>query len=363
MGGILTVIRNLQDATRAAGVQHVVWANRAFVEARHPALVYRYSRHAQADSPHHASLLLRSLGAFFELKYLLALEHFDILHAHSRGSLLAGILTAVFLDRAVLFTNHSYAKRIGFYKRAAMPANIYTALLTANMARHYGLAVQPPKVSIVSECCSDRFFSAPLITEVDRRKTTPRLRLVGVGNIVRWKNWHILLQALQHLTEEERARVEFSHWGTALPDRDSRRYERELRAFVRQHGLETRVHLRGTTASVAECLREADWFVLPSTNEPCSVALIEALALGLPALVSSSGGNVDIIQAGKTGLLFQPENSGDLAAMLRKILQSKVELLSPFLIRESVRTRSATAVAQQYVSLYEQLAGDRGAIR
>jgi glycosyltransferase involved in cell wall biosynthesis len=161
---------------------------------------------------------------------------------------------------------------------------------------------------------------------------------------------------LLQLTPEERARIEFSHWGTALPDPDSHCYERELGVFVQQNGLETRVHFRGTTASVADRLREADWFVLPSTNEPCSVALIEAMALGLPALVSNSGGNVDIVRSGKTGLLFEPDNPADLAAKLRAILQSEFDRLPATQIRDSVRVRSATAVAQQYMSLYEQLA-------
>ena len=51
------------------------------------------------------------------------------------------------------------------------------------------------------------------------------------------------------------------------------------------------------THQVADVVAAADWFVLPSTHEPCSVALIEALALGVPVIASASGGNVDIVQA------------------------------------------------------------------
>ena len=110
---------------------------------------------------------------------------------------------------------------------------------------------------------------------------------------------------------------------------------------------------------MGERLREADWFVLPSTNEPCSVALIEALALGVPALVSESGGNVDIIRDGVTGLLFEPESPEDLAAKLRLILYSKVKAAPPMEIRASVRLRSATNVGRQYLALYRQLIPER----
>ena len=95
--------------------------------------------------------------------------------------------------------------------------------------------------------------------------------------------------------------------------------------------------------------------MLPSTNEACSVALIEGLALGLPALVSASGGSVDIIANGKNGLLFAPENSADLAAKLRSIVAGETVLLHPAEIRETVRSRSASVVASEYEKLYRSL--------
>lgn len=243
------------------------------------------------------------------------------------------------------------------YRWGAKVRTFHTVVLTPNMAHYYGLSGQP-RVAVISECCADRFFTEPLANPAS--ETPDRLiRLVGVGNIMRWKNWRLLLDALASLPEAERRRLIFSHWGPVPIDPDSQAYSRELREFVRARGLEKECLFRGNTQSVSDCLREADWFVLPSTNEPCSVALIEALALGVPALVSSSGGNVDIIQPGKTGLLFEPDNALDLAAKLRWIAGSKVSVLPPAQIRESVRHRSASAVTVQYRKLYERLAAAR----
>ena len=42
-GGILTVLRNLQETAVPGGWQHVVWVNEAYRESRRPALDYRYS--------------------------------------------------------------------------------------------------------------------------------------------------------------------------------------------------------------------------------------------------------------------------------------------------------------------------------
>jgi len=232
---------------------------------------------------------------------------------------------------------------------------MYTTVLTPNMARHYELTVQPPKVNIISACCADEFFGKPLVSSPAAGTAYRRLRLVGLGNIVRWKNWHLLLEALRELDSDQRARIEFSLWGPTPNDPDSILYEQQLRRFIEQYDLGNCSFLRGPSNLIGDCLRAADWFVLPSTNEPCSVALIEALALGLPALVSASGGNVDIISNGKTGLFFDPANSADLAAKLRSILAGQTMLLPPAEIRETVRSRSASATASELEKVYRCL--------
>jgi glycosyltransferase involved in cell wall biosynthesis len=173
--------------------------------------------------------------------------------------------------------------------------------------------------------------------------------------VVRWKNWHLVLRGLATLANPERKRVRFDHWGLTPADTDSAQYAEELQQFVRQHDLAGQVTFHGATDEVAACLRSADWFLLPSTNEPCSVALIEALALGIPALVSASGGNVDIVTPGRNGLLFTPDDETDLTARLGQVLRASVPPSAPAMIRETVRSRSAACVAAQYTALYQQL--------
>lgn len=355
LGGVLTVIRNLQEATRAYGCRHTVLVSQTFREVRRPPLQCRYSRHMCADVPSHWEILIRALRGLFELKQLLRRERFDLLHGHSRCALLVGLGAARLLGREFLFTNHTYARRTGLYQWAARQNRCHTVVLTPNMARHYHLVVKPPKVNVISACCSDEFLAEDTVVRPPSSSTKLPLQLIGVGNIVRWKNWHLLLEALLELSEQERQKLQFVHFGLPPDDADSKRYADELRQFVRTQRLENQVLFRGLTLAVHESLRRADWFVLPSTNEPCSVALIEALALGLPALVSASGGNLDIVWPGKTGLLFEPGNRVDLAAKLRAILHSAVAILSPHQVRESVRSRSASAIGWEYYLLYQKL--------
>ena len=72
-------------------------------------------------------------------------------------------------------------------------------------------------------------------------------------------------------------------WGPILDGAESRNYANALRQLIHQAGLEDTMCLMGPTQEVPRVLAQSDFFILPSTNEPCSVALMEALAMGLPA--------------------------------------------------------------------------------
>jgi len=354
-GGILTVIRNLHTAGAGETVRHLVFVNEAYRETRKPALEQRFSRFLVAESPSHAKLTWGGLRALPELRRLLRTEQIDILHAHTRGALILAMGIAALLRRSVLFTNHNYARRPLIYRVGASRRRMWTSLLTPNMARHYGLSIESnPRVRVISECCSDRFFELPLV-----RRPIPsasqKIRMVGLGSIVSWKKWDVYLRATQLLDDRERQRLEFHHWGPAHNTPASVAYFRDLEQ-LQQDPTVGDCHFEGVSDAVEEELRTADWFLLPSTNEPCSVALIEALAMGLPAIVSRSGGNIDIIKEGVNGLLFEPEDPSSLAEVLRKVLSGDGPSIDPSAVRESVRHRSAGAVAKQYSALYHELA-------
>jgi glycosyltransferase involved in cell wall biosynthesis len=358
-GGILTTLRNLQTATAARGVEHVLWVNQAYREVRQPRLNYRYSRHLVQDCYNHFELAFRALRALPELRALRRAEPFDVLHAHTRGSFVLAVLLTRLSRRRLVYTNHGFATRRGMYRWGAASPRLVTCVLTPNMARYYGLDTAAPNIRVISECCADDLFERPTVPGgFDPARP---VRLAGLGNIVSWKNWHLILEAVAQLADADRRRLEFHHWGPVPNDPECRAYQQQLEALRERHRLGASCWFHGLSLAVEERLRTADWFVLPSRNEPCSLALIEALALGLPALVSGSGGNVDIVRPEQTGLLFESENVASLTDGLRRIARGETQLLPPAAIRESVRSRSATIVAGQYLELYRTLLPSGGA--
>jgi len=91
-----------------------------------------------------------------------------------------------------------------------------------------------------------------------------------------------------------------------------------LRALVKESGLEAQAWLPGAVDDVARVLRAFDIFVLPSLAEGISNTALEAMASGLPVLATEVGGNVEIVDDGVSGRLF---NARDVQSLARLIAQ------------------------------------------
>lgn len=355
-GGILTVLRHARDPE---GVfTHSVVVHRGFEMKRQPPLDLRESRWLLAESPRHLSLFARALGVVIETRRRCRDEGWGILHAHSRGGFAAAVLMSLVpASVPLVFTNHAFARRTAMYRWAAGRRRLATVVLNPAMAAHYGLTPEPGRVEIIPDCCSDSFFEGPLVTPSGPQS---RLALVGVGNLVRWKKWNLVLDALGRLPVPLRQRVHFTLWGPTPSDPDSQAFARELKGMVGALGLAPYVRLAGPTTRVREAVEGADVFVIPSTNEPCSVALTEALALGKPSIASASGGSVDLLENGYNGRLFRPDDPEDLARQIAGMIASDGATATPEQIRDSARHYSASVAWGKYHALYRRLlAGGR----
>ncbi|GAK57889.1 glycosyltransferase [Candidatus Vecturithrix granuli] len=101
-------------------------------------------------------------------------------------------------------------------------------------------------------------------------------------------------------------------------------YTATLKAQVNELGLEHRVQFipEVPQQELAQIMRKADVFVLPSYSEGLPRVIIEAMAVGLPVIASDVGGISEIVQDHITGLLVPPGNETVLSEKLRWLLQS-----------------------------------------
>ena len=94
----------------------------------------------------------------------------------------------------------------------------------------------------------------------------------------------------------------------------------ELEAYAHTLNIAAVVFFLGDRADVPELLAGLDVFVLSSDNEGYSLALLEAAAASLPLVATDVGGNADIVQPGKNGLIVPSNNSVALAEALMRVL-------------------------------------------
>jgi glycosyltransferase involved in cell wall biosynthesis len=142
---------------------------------------------------------------------------------------------------------------------------------------------------------------------------------------------------------------------------DRTEYAGQVRTAISDKNLDSRVRILGLIEDheIDEVMKGADLFLLPSIFEGMSVAIIEALAAGLPTVISDLETNREVTDDGRVGYLTPPGNPVALAEALNEILSSPDEMDS--------RGRKAAAyaaeqfgfdrVVREYTELYERLLG------
>lgn len=176
----------------------------------------------------------------------------------------------------------------------------------------------------------------------------PRPRVVFTGRLHPQKNLPLLLHAWQQVVRKIPASLLLVGDGPQRSD---------LRQLATSLGIEHAVHFAGHQTDVLPYLRAADIFVLPSRAEGMSNSLLEAMAVGLPAVVSRIGGNTDLVAENRTGYLADPNDPADLArAILLLLRDPELRRRMGQTAREFVRARySLQAIVDRYEGIYREL--------
>jgi glycosyltransferase involved in cell wall biosynthesis len=246
-------------------------------------------------------------------------------------------------------------------------ADAFVAMSRAIAAEFLAAGVPPEKVALMPHGV-DRGRFRPA-TEAEKRALRGRLGLgdadlvvTYTGRLLQGKGLAALVEAFAAVAAEEpRARLVIvgSGEGQVLS------VEPELKAQVASRRLEDRVRFTGRVDAVPDHLRASDVFAFPSEFEGLGISLVEAAACGLPAVGARTGGIVDVIEDGASGLLFAPGDAADLAAALRALLADAG--------RRAAMGRRASEIARdrfdledsvsRYAALFRELDGARGAGR
>ena len=226
------------------------------------------------------------------------------------------------------------------------------------IAEHYQI-VASSRVHVIPYGVDTKFLGHRLDRAVCRAKFSIPVsgRVIGaVGRLAPVKNHQLLVESFARLASEagfEDLHLLIVGGGECLA---------KIEAQVAALPLAGRVHFAGWLGDLREAYSAMDVLALTSRNEGMPVAVMEAMAAGVPVVSTVAGGVVDLITHERDGLLVPEAEPGAFAAALRRVLADPA--LGASLgaqARQLIHGRHSEEVhARSLEALYEQLLAARG---
>jgi glycosyltransferase involved in cell wall biosynthesis len=309
---------------------------------------------------------IADVAALLRLWWHVVTNRYDIVHTHtSKAGVLGRIAVRFSRVKRVVHTPHGHifygyfsAILTGFFVWVEWLLMRWTALqitLTHKEMLDYlahGIGPEEKMVPVYSGIELQPFLACTC----DRAKKRAELGIESqhfvagtVARLVRVKNHQLVIQALDILRERAPL-LRFVFVGDGEL-RDS------LETQIQSLGLESRVVFTGWREDVAELLSAFDLFVMVSKNEGMGRAFVEAQASGVPVIGSRVGGVAEVMSAGETGYLVEPEDAQDLADKIEHLYNNRERLeRMAAKCREWVKPRFGHDVMIERIeSLYRQL--------
>jgi glycosyltransferase involved in cell wall biosynthesis len=301
------------------------------------------------------------IGALRKLR-----SQYDLVHTHQglweavatglgRRACLGGVPTLVQPASSGYYGEAEELMRTrgAFWLRQAILRNTAFAVISADLRRQWlGLGVPAGRMIRTASGVDATHFhpstgadAADLEAGVD---LLPRPRVLFTGRLHPQKDLDTLLDAWPAVLRHRPASLILAGQG---PDRE------RLEARARTLQVAEHVQFLGAVSDPAAILRAADAFVLPSVAEGMSNSLLEGMATALPCLASRIGGNMDLIDEGRTGLLLPPGDAAACSSGLIRVLDDPAMARS---LGRAARARIETefalpVVVDRYVEIYRRM--------
>ena len=252
----------------------------------------------------------RAFASFRSLTFILhaLLYPADITHVHVP---LHSIVASKF--RKIVYTSHSPWWYMGGRRIDKM------AVKSADVC----IALSKEMKKAIEAAGAKRVVYIPNGVDVDKYKPREhefKNRILFVGRISEQKGITYLIDALSMIKEPfEMVFVGPMSSGFRFDDYS---YYNSVMKRIEKYGLENKVKFLGTVDEKIKIkeYQKADIFVLPSIGEGMSLVMLEAMASGLPVVVSDVSGVRDAIEDGKEGLIVKKQKPSEIADRLEYLL-------------------------------------------
>ena len=171
--------------------------------------------------------------------------------------------------------------------------------------------------------------------------------LISVGELNANKNNRIIIEAIEKLENEK---IHYFLCGEGA-------LEKELKELAEKKGVLDQVHFLGYRTDVKELLQAADVFVMPSIREGLSRSIMEAMASGLPCVVSRIRGNSDLIKDGEGGYLCETKNVEQYVNAINQLLYISLRKKMGKKNLERIKKYSMEIVQNELTTCYANIFG------
>jgi len=301
-----------------------------------------------------------SLQTAWLLAQQLRTEKYDVLHTHNWGPFVYGVLSSCLTcsDRVRhVHTQHSVPDDFRKIRRLA------GRVLGLGVDHWITVSEHVTDFLLQSKWCRDHRKLSKILNGVAIREEGAGLEgpheqegiteasIVCVGRLVEVKDHRTLLIAFKRVIEKGKRAILILVGDGPLRN--------ELEALSQQLGIANAVRFVGYRSDVQEILQRGTVFVLSSLSEGNSVALLEAMAAGLPVVATDVGGNSEILEHEKTGLLVPPADPNALSdAILRVLDDPRLSKSLSQAAMNAVRQRySFDAMMASYLRIYQGVRG------
>lgn len=152
------------------------------------------------------------------------------------------------------------------------------------------------------------------------RDDDPKIRFVMCGSFCDAKNQKLLVEAIHLVGKEESRRISVDFYGNPQG-----KYFHETEQLVNSYGLNDVISFKGYSDNVPAMLSQYDVGVICSRAEAFGRVTVEYMMASLCTVATQSGANPEIIEKG-CGVLFETDNSNDLAEVIHNIIKGEINI-------------------------------------
>lgn len=154
-----------------------------------------------------------------------------------------------------------------------------------------------------------------------------KINIFCIGKYQKRKNHFMMVQAVEALIDKYDLHLTIA--GEVSND-FHRQYYDSLLKYIKEHHLEDKVTLLQNLnkEKVLQQYAQTDVYVVPSTQEPASITVIEAMAFSVPSISGTDNGTASYIEEGVNGYVFQDNDTEDLTRKLEMIIRDRENIPS-----------------------------------